>query len=229
LVFESGTGQTPFNACDRMSLYRTHFSPHGVQGAAPARPGWGRFHLTRVASVILATSTRFPVLATISFALFAELVLVETGLPQFAAHVSPNGSLAGLPVSAAVSFALLPQPVFVFAGAPQFFALPTTSAAPIVYADAPRSNLDRLGKGRDRNHHHGRCCGDGECKLAPSLKHYYSSQLKAGESRRCRMPARSDSFLTFIFAGGPQANAQHGATRDTIPRKASPSSMNWDR
>jgi hypothetical protein len=113
--------------------------------------------------------------------LFAQLVLVETGLPQFTAHIPPNGPLAGLPVSAAVSFALFPQPVFVFAGTPQFFALPTTPAAPIVYADASRSNLDRLGKGRDRNHHNGRCCGDGECKFAPSLKHYYSSQLRPVE------------------------------------------------
>jgi hypothetical protein len=128
--------------------------------------------------LLQATSTRFPVPATISFALFAQLVLVETGLPQFAAHIPPNWPLAGLPVSAAVSFALLPQPVFVFAGTPQFFALPTTSAAPIVYADAPRSNLDRLGKGRDRNHNNGRCCRNGECKLATSLKHRYFSQLK---------------------------------------------------
>jgi hypothetical protein len=126
----------------------------------------------------LATSARFPVPATITFALFAQLVLVETSLPQFAAHIPPYWSLAGLPVSAAISFALLPQPVFVFAGTPQFFALPTTSAAPVVYADAPRSNLDRLGKGRDWNHNNGRCGRDGECKLAPSLKHYYSSQLK---------------------------------------------------
>jgi hypothetical protein len=113
--------------------------------------------------LLQAASTRFPVPATISFALFAQLVLVETSLPQFAAHIPPNRSLAGLPVSAAVSFALLPQPVFVFAGTPQFFALPTTPAAPIVYADAPRSNLDRLGKGRDRNQNNGHCRCGGEC------------------------------------------------------------------
>jgi hypothetical protein len=158
---------------------------------------------------ILAISARFPVPATISFALFAQLVLVETGLPQFAAHIPPNRPLAGLPVSAAVSFALLPQPVFVFAGTPQLLALSTPSAAPIVYADASRSNLDRLGKGRDRNHDHGRCCRDGECKLAPSLKHYYSSQLKAGESRRCRMLARSDSFL-ILFSEQHQAAVPEG-------------------
>jgi hypothetical protein len=56
----------------------------------------------------LATSTRFPVPATISFALFAQFVLVETSLPQFAAHIPSNRFLAGLPVSAAISFALLP-------------------------------------------------------------------------------------------------------------------------
>jgi hypothetical protein len=167
------------------------------------RPGWRPLSVV-LSELILAISTRFPVPATISFALFAQLVLVETGLPQFAAHIPPNWPLAGLPVSAAVSFALLPQPVFVFAGTPQLLALSTPSAAPIVYADAPRSNLDRLGKGRDRNQNNGRCCRDGECKLAPSLKHCYSSQLKAGESRHCRMPAGSDSFLV-LFSEQHQA------------------------
>jgi len=62
----------------------------------------------RVVLSELAFSTRFPVAATISFAAFAQLVLVETSLPQFAAHIPPDWSLAGLPVSPAVSFAPLP-------------------------------------------------------------------------------------------------------------------------
>jgi hypothetical protein len=146
----------------------------------------------------LATSTRLPVPAAIAFALFAQLVLVETSLPQFAAHIPPSWSLAGLPVCAAISFAPLPQPVFVFAGTPQFLALPTPSAAAIVDTDASGSNLNRLGKGRHRNKKKNHCRRDGECKFARSLEHYYSSHLNAGESRLCRMLARSDSFLTFM-------------------------------
>jgi hypothetical protein len=157
-----------------MSLCRTHFRRMAFGERRPQLARLGPFSVRR----LLTTSTCFPVPATIAFALFAQPVLVETGLPQFAAHIPPNWSLAGLPVSAAVSFTLLPQPVFVFAGTPQFFALPTTSAAPIVDAHTSRSNLDRLGKGRDRKRNNGRCCRDGECKLAPSLKHYYSSQLR---------------------------------------------------
>ena len=55
-----------------------------------------------------ATSTSLAIPAAISFASFAQLVLVETGLSQFAAHVSANRPLAGLPISAAISFAPLP-------------------------------------------------------------------------------------------------------------------------
>src|SRR6476620_11174435 len=55
-----------------------------------------------------ATSTSFTIPTAISFASFAQLVLVETGLSQFAAHVSANRPLAGLPISAAISFAPLP-------------------------------------------------------------------------------------------------------------------------
>ena len=68
--------------------------------------------------VLQATSTGFAVAATVSFALFAQSVLVETSLPQFAAYIPPNRSLARLAVSATVSFALLAEAVLVFAGEP---------------------------------------------------------------------------------------------------------------
>jgi hypothetical protein len=54
-----------------------------------------------------APSTSLSIPATISFALFAQSILVKAGLSQFGAHISPNWSLAGLPVSAAISFAPL--------------------------------------------------------------------------------------------------------------------------
>ena len=68
--------------------------------------------------VLQATSTGFAVAATVSFALFAQSVLVETSLPQLAAYIPPNRSLARLAVSATVSFALLAETVLVFAGEP---------------------------------------------------------------------------------------------------------------
>ena len=54
-----------------------------------------------------APSASLAISAAISFASFAQLVLVEAGLSQFGARISPNWSLAGLPVSAAISFAPL--------------------------------------------------------------------------------------------------------------------------
>jgi hypothetical protein len=54
-----------------------------------------------------APSASLAIPAAISFASFAQLVLVEAGLSQFGARISPNWSLAGLPVSAAISFAPL--------------------------------------------------------------------------------------------------------------------------
>jgi hypothetical protein len=54
------------------------------------------------------TSAGLAIPAAVSFASFAQLILVETGLPQFAAHIPPSWSLAGLAVSAAISFAPLP-------------------------------------------------------------------------------------------------------------------------
>jgi hypothetical protein len=54
------------------------------------------------------TSAGLAIPAAVSFASFAQLILVEAGLPQFSARIPANGSLAGLPVSAAISFAPLP-------------------------------------------------------------------------------------------------------------------------
>jgi hypothetical protein len=56
----------------------------------------------------LATSTSLAIPATISFALFAQLILVEARLSQFPAHIPPSWSLTGFPVCAAISFAPLP-------------------------------------------------------------------------------------------------------------------------
>jgi hypothetical protein len=135
---------------------------------ASAAPGSSRVVMSGL--VLQATSAGFAIAATVSFALFAQAVLVETRLPQFAAHIPPNRSLAGLAVSAAVSFALLAQAVLVFAGTPQFFALPASPAS-IVDADASGSNLDRLSMDGDRSQNNGGCRRNGECKLARSLKH----------------------------------------------------------
>ena len=62
----------------------------------------------RTLATLHATSTSLAIPTAISFASFAQLVLVEAGLSQFAAHIPPNWSLASLPVSAAISFAPLP-------------------------------------------------------------------------------------------------------------------------
>ena len=57
--------------------------------------------------LLQAPSASLAISAAISFASFAQLVLVEAGLSQFGARISPNWSLAGLPISAAISFAPL--------------------------------------------------------------------------------------------------------------------------
>ena len=84
--------------------------------------------------------------AAISFALFAQPVLVQASLPQLPANIPSCRSLAHFAVSPAVAFALLPSNVFVFAGTSQLLALPTSA-----HTDATRSNFNRLGKGRHRN------------------------------------------------------------------------------
>lgn len=63
---------------------------------------------TPVSATLQATSASLAIPAAVSFASFAQLILVEAGLPQFAAHIPPSWSLAGLAVSAAISFAPLP-------------------------------------------------------------------------------------------------------------------------
>jgi hypothetical protein len=59
-------------------------------------------------SPILATSASLAIPTAISFALFAQPILVEASCAQFAAHIASDWPLAGFPVSAAISFALLP-------------------------------------------------------------------------------------------------------------------------
>ena len=113
-----------------------------------------------------APSASLAIPAAISFASFAQLVLVEAGLSQFGARISQNWSLAGLPVSAAISFAPLAQHVLVFAGTPQLLAFPTP------HTDASRSNLNGLGKGRDRNYKKSSCRCGAERTFSHSLQHF---------------------------------------------------------
>jgi len=108
-----------------------------------------------ISAALHAPSASLAVPAAISFASFAQFVLVEARLSQFPANISPNWSLAGLAVSAAIPFTPLAQHVLVFAGAPQLLAFSTTPQP-----DTSRSNLKGLGKGRDRNYKKSSCrCG----------------------------------------------------------------------
>jgi hypothetical protein len=144
---------------DRYILPRRH--RHST-GGKPGRPGdqygpgaWiGRCN-TDDQRALHAPSASLAIPAAISLALFAQLVLVEAGLSQLAARIPPNRPLlAGLPVSAAITFAPLAQLVLAFAGTPQLLAFSTP------HPDASRSNLNGLGKGRDRNDKKRRCrCG----------------------------------------------------------------------
>jgi hypothetical protein len=90
-----------------------------------------------------AAPTRFPVTATVTFALLAQAVLVQAGCSQLTADVSPNWPLARLAIATAISLALLAQPVLVLAGKPQLFTLAATSSA-LFNPDPARSDLDRL-------------------------------------------------------------------------------------
>jgi len=74
--------------------------------------------------------------------------------------------LAGFAVSAAVSFALFPKPVFVFTGTSQFLALAATSTTPVVYADAARTNLNRLGEDRGSWNYKKSRCSDHEGEIS---------------------------------------------------------------
>jgi hypothetical protein len=125
-------------------------------------------------ATLQATSTSLAISAAVSFASFAQRILVETGLPQFSAHIPPNWPLAGLTVSAAISFAPLPQRVLVFAGKPQLLALPTST---VVHSDASRSNFNGLGKGRDRNYKKSSCRCGAERIVAHSIQHFLILQL----------------------------------------------------
>jgi hypothetical protein len=128
-----------------------------------------------------ATSTGLAIPAAISFASFAQLVLVETGLPQFGAHIPTNWSLAGLAVSAAISFAPLPQRVLVFTGTPQLLALPSST---VVDSDASRSNLNGLGEGGDRKYEKSRCRCGAERIFAHCFRHSLVLQLYVPVNRK---------------------------------------------
>jgi hypothetical protein len=133
---------------------------------------------TSVGSICrLTTSASLAIPTAISFALLAQLILVEAGRAQFAAHITSSGSLAGVPVSAAVSFALFPQPVLVFTGTSQFLALAAPTAA-VIYSHPARTNLNRLRKGRCRNYKQRRC-RDHESKVS----HHYLSVKCQGNAR----------------------------------------------
>ena len=123
------------------------------------------------AGPLQSPSASLAISAAISFASFAQLVLVEAGLSQFGARIPPNWSLAGLPVSAAISFAPLAEHVLVFAGAPQLLAFPTPQT------DASRSNLNGLGKSRDRNYKKSSCHCSAERAFSHSLQHFLILEL----------------------------------------------------
>ena len=151
-----------------------------MRGAVPSDAG--PLRNTDNWRLLQTTSTSLAIPTAISCALFAQLVLVEAGLSQFGAHIPPNWSLAGLTVSAAISFAPLPQHVLVFAGTPQLLALPTPST--VVHSDASRSNLNGLGKGRDRNYKKSSCRCGAERIVAHSFQHFLILQLLCtGEER----------------------------------------------
>jgi hypothetical protein len=54
-----------------------------------------------------AAPTRFPVAATVTFALLAQPILVQAGGSQLTTDISPNWPLAGLAIATAISLALL--------------------------------------------------------------------------------------------------------------------------
>jgi hypothetical protein len=91
-----------------------------------------------------AVATGFPVAATVTFALFAQPILVQAGGAQLTTDISPNRPLAGLAIATAISLALLAQPVLVFAGKPQLFTLSATSTAAIINPNPARPDLDGL-------------------------------------------------------------------------------------
>jgi hypothetical protein len=92
-----------------------------------------------------AVSAGLTIAATVTFALFAQFILIQACGPQFTADISPNWPLARLTVATAVSFALLAQPVLIFAGEPQLFTLSAASADPaVIDSDSARSDLDGL-------------------------------------------------------------------------------------
>ena len=107
--------------------------------------------LARRAAMSFTAPAHFTVTAAVTFALFTQLILIETSRPQFAAHVSCHWSLASLPIGSAISLATLAQPVFVFASQTQLFALSAASSgSPIVNSNAARSNLHGLREACDR-------------------------------------------------------------------------------
>jgi hypothetical protein len=118
-----------------------------------------------ISDPLQAPSAGLAIPAAISFASFAQFVLVEAGLSQFGTRIPPNWSLAGLPVSAAISLAPLAEHVLTFAGTPQLLAFPAS------HTDASRSNLKGLGKGRDRNYKKSSCRCGAEHKFSHSLQH----------------------------------------------------------
>jgi hypothetical protein len=100
--------------------------------------------------VSLTAPARFPVTTAVSFALFTQLIFIQTSRPQFAAHVPGDWSLASFTIGAAITFPTLAQPVFVFASQTQLFALSAaSSASTIVNSNAARSNLHRLREASD--------------------------------------------------------------------------------
>jgi hypothetical protein len=113
-------------------------------------------------SASLAVST------AISFALFAQPILVDARCPQLLAVVPSNRPQAGLAIFAAIALTSLAKPFLHLAGTPQFLALPAPAAA-VVYANASRSNLHGLRECRNWNNQNSRHCSHRKCKRAHEI------------------------------------------------------------
>jgi hypothetical protein len=120
----------------------------------------GRSAAAELPCVSLPVSAILAISPAVTFALFAQLILVETGRPQFLAHLLVRRLLTSplltrLAISPAVTFALFAQPILIFTGQSQLLTLAACSPTAIIYLDAARPNLERLGRGRNGKHKQG--------------------------------------------------------------------------
>ena len=110
--------------------------------------------------VSLAALAILAVSPAITFALLAQLILVETGRPQLLARLLASRLLASpllarLAIPLAITRPLFAQPILVFTGQTQLLALAACSPTAIIHVDAARPDLERLGRGRNGKHEQG--------------------------------------------------------------------------